>query len=978
MHQHRRSSSAVASPAYPSRSNSNRPATRERDAERFGPNISRGLGIDRQMDASDQEQSIESSEKTPEQKLDQVIQNYHTKAALIILHSRVDLAPSTFHGAIRTNKWFNVEVDETDELRSPLAVWKSSNCTHTRPPPMIIEIYLDITQLTNNQSLVIIDESGKRWDVVEALATYGCLDSARNSKRGVILERWRVELGTGPNELPPELGTILPTVYKKSIVVFRSLYAYSKLLPAWKYSKRHSKVQSNPALSLKYRILKGHEEKMRPTKDTLTVPLHPGNGPVVDTYSFGVTESPAGPFSVLVTYRTNCEFRVDDSEALLSSRFMGVDEHFFRPSLPSEDNYAVPGHEPGSLPVQKRNIDRNPDFGQAYGSMSTFHQVGPTTGASPISALRAARELAVGSPSSPTLPPNSPRLNQVARVAALSGEGNHPTQRRPSISIQPFKAPPLSASPALVESPVVSQPKTSGSRVGPMDITSGANNMPPPSSTPITPGKSAQVSDCAIASSTSGSPRQAPISKYSSSFSHRRARLSSGGVSKTEEDNISSGKVSVSSSTIQPSSGTPADACVASSGSLQADEDNISDFLKMLELRKDLLSKKDINSFDKSTKRTSAALSRFQRMRDSNAVLSDSMSSSLILQQSSAFSSKQLPNVAVPVAGASLSVSSSPGKAISPHTPHVPAVPSRLSANSVIDYSHHDGPERKHRFSRESRSPPTEETANDESRFKPEESAAKGIDIPKSPREFIPSFRRSSSAAQRRSNAAIEDDFGDFLPFGMRSISLGAEERSPLSLSELVRQQDRMNSTSAANSSQQNQPETSVEQSTTNDSSSKHDPISGTSFPRQYQPRFAHARGRGSFSYSPSHTSITSSLGRGSALPNLIDTERDGYAGSGSNSGSSATPDTRRGSGHRFSFNRHLGVASNVDEEEPLLFAMSDFGVSRRSLEEGRKGGSAMGTEQQSGQSVDSNPTSRAGRESKPPTSSSARFHAWS
>ncbi|EER23799.1 hypothetical protein CPC735_051690 [Coccidioides posadasii C735 delta SOWgp] len=947
MHQHRRTSSAVASPVSSPHPSSSRPITRDRGTARFGPNVSRGLGIDRQMDASDQEQTIESPEKSPSQKLDQIIQNYHTKAALVILHSRVDLSPATYHGVIRTNKWFNVEVNETEDLKDSLGVWKYSNCTDSRPPPLIIEIYLDLTQLTNNQSLVIIDVSGKRWDVVEALATYGCLDNSRTSKSGVILERWRIDLGPGPDDLPLDMGSILPTVYKKSIVVFRSLYAYSKLLPAWKYSKRHSKIRPNPALSLKYRILQGPRGQIRSTNDPLTVPLHPGNGPVVDTYSFGVTDSPAGPLSALVTYRTNCDFRVDDSETLLSSRFMGVDERFFKPSLPSEDNFAAAGQEHGSLPVQKRDVGR-PDLGQAYGSMSTFHQVGATTGASPISALRAARELAAGSPSSPTRPSHSPRPSQAGRVAALSGEGNHLIQRRPSISIQPFKAPPLSASPALVDSPVGSQPKNSAPRVGPMDITSSARQMPPPHGTPTTSRRSAHVSESAIASSTSGSPRPAPISKYSSSFSHRRGRLSSGGASKTDDDNNSSGRVSVSSSTVHPGSGTSADPATTSSGSLQADEDNISDFLKMLEMGKDLLSKKDSKSLDKNTKRTSAALSRFQKMRDSNAVLSDSMSSSLLLQPSSISSSKQLPNAATSVAGASISVSSSPGKAVSPHTQHIPAVPSRLSSNSVVDYSHSHGDrhERRHRLSHESRRSPSEERANDEPRLKRDESTANAIDIPTSPRPFIPSFRRSSSAAQRRSSPPVEDDLGDFLPFGMRSLSLGAEDRSTLSLSELVRQQESSVPASDTNAlQQQNQKDTRTGQSIVDESPSRIDDVPGTSSPRQYQPRFAHGRGRGSFHHLQPHVSAASSLGRASSIPNVTDADREGYIGSGNNGGTAVPADTRRGSSHRFSFNRHLGTPANMDEDEPLLFAMSDFGASRRSLEEGRKGATTAGAD---------------------------------
>lgn len=232
--------------------------------------------------------------------------------------------------------------------------------------------------LTNNQSLVILDENGKRWDVLEALTASGQASPVRpphSNSDDVILERWRVELGSASSKPPSDLGSILPTVYKKSIVLFRSLFTYSKFLPAWKFAKRNGRLRSNPALQIRYRILDGRTASDRRQVDHLTVPLYEGNTKVVETYSFGVTDSPAGPFSVEVTYRTNCDFRVDDSEALLSSRFMGADDEIFRPSFPSRDaNRRASNAEPGSAPLEKRTVEE-PDPGRAYGSLSTFHHV---------------------------------------------------------------------------------------------------------------------------------------------------------------------------------------------------------------------------------------------------------------------------------------------------------------------------------------------------------------------------------------------------------------------------------------------------------------------------------------------------------------------------------------------------------------------------------------------------------------------------
>jgi autophagy-related protein 13 len=827
---------------------------------------------------------------------------------------------------------FNVELDETDVLREPLRPWRTCDATDNRPPPLVIETYLDTRGLTNNQSLVILDESGKRWDVRESLAA---LQGARakpyqSENDEIILERWRIELGDASSRPPSDLGSILPTVYKKSIVLFRSLFTYSKFLPAWRFCKRNKKSRQSPALQIKYRVLDGSSSRESSSLDHLMAPLSEGSEKVVDTYSFGVTESPAGPFSVQVTYRTNCDFRVDDSEALLSSRFMGADDEIFRPSLPSEDiNRLNP--EVGSVPVERRHTE-NPDVTRAYGSLSTFHQVGPGTGASPISALRALRDSGAGSPS-PTdshkklLP--SAKMVPSGRAAQLAGESGGPNfQRRPSISFQPFKAPPLSASPAVADSPLGVSPRNVSARI-PTGTSADSRFMPPPSSAASARRPITIASDQAISSSNSSSPKPAPLSRYSSSFSHRRGRLSSG-TNRLEDDNISSGRASATSSNAQPGSGLLAEATGTSAESIHADDENISDFLKMLDSKKDLMNTSTVASTQAGSRQsnsTATALARFRGMRDSNATLSDSMSQSMHIHRSSMSSSKQLSGVPPMVAGTSISTASSPGKPISPHTPHTPAIRSRLSSNSVADDIEIDHRTRIPRIEHDS---PLEEQPS-------MENIHGAIDIPTSPRIFDPAYRRSSSAAQRRPPVTSDDD--EIFPFGMRSLSLGADEPSNVTLGTAQQQ---------ANPQKDHQSPaehlTGASGSATGpyrDGASPRTQSSGvagasaSSNPHVYQPRFASSRGRG---YSGGHSlsSASSSLARGANLPPHLGErdDRDGNA-SGSNSGNS-TLEIRRGSGQRPGAGRTLSAQAAPEDDEPLLFAMSDFGASRRSLEEGR------------------------------------------
>lgn len=335
---------------------------------------------------------------------------------------------------------------------------------------------------------------------------------------------------------------------------------------------------------------------------------------------------------------------------------------------------------------------------------------------------------------------------------------------------------------------------------------------------------------------------------------------------------------------------------------------------------------------------TAAALARFRGMRDSNAALSDSMSQSMHMQRSSISSSKQLSGVPPMVAGTSISTASSPGKPISPHTPHTPHTPairSRLSSNSVADDIEIDHRARIPRIHHDST---LEEHPGPENPRGPS-STAGAIDIPTSPRIFDPAYRRSSSAAVRRPVVTSEDD--EIFPFGMRSLSLGADEPPNLTLG-VTQQQNESQKAEQSPAEDRSGPSGSTagpyrEGASPRGQMSGPTSASASSNPHVYQPRFASSRGRG---YSGGHSlnSASSSFARGTNLaPHLTerDQDRDGNA-SGSNSGNS-TLEIRRGSAQRPGTGRTLSGQAPEDDE-PLLFAMSDFGASRRSLDEGRHG----------------------------------------
>ena len=543
-----------------------------------------------------------------------------------------------------------------------LQEWKRPNLYEDRPPPMVIEFYLDTVQLAQNESLVIVDEYGKRTEVAEALST-SADSSPRPTKHGtkaceVVLERWTVELGNPEGYTSAELNDPLPNVYKKGVVLFRSLYTFLRYLPAWKLHRRLGRhAGSHHALKLKFRIRQGRGLADR-QKDSLYTPLCPAqrdSDNIVDNYEFQPLVSPVGPLHVVVVFRRNCGFAVADQESLLSSRFLGLDEGI--PTLPA--GRSLPGertHQPRdrySSTAAPTTTARERPRGLlgAYGSLGTFH--GSDKRNSPVSELR---QLAL----------ETDYDDEMQRLDAIRAEEGASSRRRPvSYAEQPaFKAGSLASSPRPSPSPSTSAGRAESalSRYGGAAASSSKrtslNALPQQQlRTPPLPN------EFAIASSGSSSPKPAPV-RYSSSFAGRTKRFSSQG-SKAAESNTSSGRGS-SDSREKPDQ--PIEGNAGDSTSTKTDEDDIASFISDLEKSKDIKFHTPPSNRDNVVN-----LSKYSQLRDPNSQLADEMSSSSLIQTSSTPPSRRLSNVP------GLSISSSPSRALT----HAPHVRSRLSTSIV-------------------------------------------------------------------------------------------------------------------------------------------------------------------------------------------------------------------------------------------------------------------------------------------------------
>lgn len=149
---------------------------------------------------------------------------------------------SGFTSGSKRNRWFNLELDESDIFKEELKTWKavtallqpspSTSATpdtssssressiggHAQIPSMSIDVLLDVSEMSGNQVLVLTDAQGKRSRVdLAGKSRQQAGHTRENSPKrcNILLERWTISLKPPIPTSPPEL----PSVYKHCIIV---------------------------------------------------------------------------------------------------------------------------------------------------------------------------------------------------------------------------------------------------------------------------------------------------------------------------------------------------------------------------------------------------------------------------------------------------------------------------------------------------------------------------------------------------------------------------------------------------------------------------------------------------------------------------------------------------------------------------------------------------------------------------------------
>jgi hypothetical protein len=188
--------------------------------------------------------SASQSQNDTRSKVDLLLQQFFTKTAQIIVQSRLRLDGQN----LKVNKWFNLELEDREPLREELKFWKGQLTSSMQAPPLIVDILLDISSLEEQQHILLTStQTGRRHRIPPESLIY--TDPSGNSlkKQKILLETWQLTLSPDITDEVLEL----PTVYKRCIVFFRCLYAFVRLMPAFKLGLN---TRENQQTKLSYRV----------------------------------------------------------------------------------------------------------------------------------------------------------------------------------------------------------------------------------------------------------------------------------------------------------------------------------------------------------------------------------------------------------------------------------------------------------------------------------------------------------------------------------------------------------------------------------------------------------------------------------------------------------------------------------------------------------------------------------------------------
>ncbi|BEI87430.1 uncharacterized protein CcaverHIS019_0101480 [Cutaneotrichosporon cavernicola] len=485
---------------------------------------------------------------------DQIIYRFYLKTVAVLVDGRVTHV-SAQRGERKKDRWFNITVPDTEVHKTDLRIYRAVSSYTPLPdppagascstiPPLLIAFILDTNDIPVSQTL-LWNRDGARFALDPSLVKQSGGSGTR--RPGIVLERWtlRVTDQEAANLAQSEMAP--PTAYRLGIIHFRALYAFIRLLPAYRLFRRLRRLNTGLRLGIKLWGPEGYPNSQEGLDDAwnvmerdlvgIDVPLEymiPGREPDATTsstcerYDFPPLQLFGGMYELGVEYRPNMDFDVEDMESVLSERFVDMDEDWFTPTVARhrlEAEARAAGTPPySSSPSRPSPVQASPSPARyPIPGSSLRYEAGsyrPSSGTTPRepSSLGAAKWGALGEnlPFASGTQSDTPPSPSAVTGGAPTIPGPIPYRRPSAHSFQPFHS--YSASPSA---------SVLRNLTG---VSAGTGGTPAASGTPGTPTTSG--SGRAIPGLPSSTGRQSSfLSQSGRSYSHAQMAHLQGGAS---------------------------------------------------------------------------------------------------------------------------------------------------------------------------------------------------------------------------------------------------------------------------------------------------------------------------------------------------------------------------------------------------------------------------------------------------------------